>query len=159
MTEPSEVAAAKERLSAFIAWIRGGKIVNGRAIPDLYDTSERTRLEDEVIILASHEELTAKLAEAEEKLTHYAIFGDVFKERDELARQVKSAEAQRDGALLELSQVRTFWHAARGEATDLARPLSDGLTLLNKHLTGNYTDLDDALRNLLQAYITTKGNF
>lgn len=36
---------------------------------------------------------------------------------------------------------------------DYKAKVDDALTLLNKHLTGRvYTDLDDALRNLLQSY-------
>lgn len=41
--------------------------------------------------------------------------------------------------------------------TDRAK-IAAALLLLNRHLSGRtYTDLDDALRNMLQAYVTLKG--
>lgn len=36
--------------------------------------------------------------------------------------------------------------------------IANALTLINEHLSGHYVDLDDALRNLLQGYVTMRDN-
>ena len=44
-------------------------------------------------------------------------------------------------------------------ADELERERAEVLVLLNEHLKGRvYTDLDDAVRNLLQVYITMRDN-
>lgn len=45
------------------------------------------------------------------------------------------------------------------QLVDRERIIRDGLAVLNEHLTGRtYDELGDAIRNMLQAYVTTRDN-
>lgn len=66
--------------------------------------------------------------------------------------------------LRQLRESRLFAHMHQVDALLAAydsatKEAADALALLNTHLKGRiYTSLDDALRNMLQAYVSMKGN-